>query len=84
MTSFSLDFSPLIAWPLLAALAVAALVVVALGLLAGQRRSALLAQHTGFKAAVLDGLEQRCLRDKHTGKGSECMPVFTDRSAAGW
>ena len=42
MTSFSLDFSPLIAWPLLAGLAAAALVVVALGVLAGQRRSALL------------------------------------------
>ena len=42
MTRYTLDLSPLLPWPVLAGLALAALAVVALGIYAGQRRSAVL------------------------------------------
>ena len=42
MTRYTLDVSPLLPWPVLAGLAAVALAVVALGLYAGQRRTALL------------------------------------------
>ena len=80
MTSFSLDFAPLIAWPLLVPLAVAALVVVALGILAGQRRSAFL--RALALALILLALSNPSLvREDRQGQ-KDVVAVVLDRSAS--
>ncbi|MDX7952721.1 hypothetical protein P7D22_16255 [Lichenihabitans sp. Uapishka_5] len=80
MNSFSIDASPLIAWPILAAFAVAALLLTGLGLLAGQRRGPTL--RAIALALILLALVNPSLVGEDRQGEKDVVAVVLDRSAS--
>ncbi|MBB4104717.1 hypothetical protein [Allorhizobium borbori] len=75
----ALTFSPLLPWPLIAALGVAALVLAALGFWRGMRGSALRALAL---AALLGAIANPLLVDEQREPLSTVVPIVVDRSAS--
>lgn len=80
MTRYSLDTSPLLPWPAIIGLALAAVLVVALGIYAGQRRSALL-RALALALILLALLDPSFVREDRQSE-KDVVAVVLDRSGS--